>query len=374
MEELNLGDLEFDTSGFQLFDDEPNPASEELIASVEEIESNENNEEKNIENISADSDDNVDTGQESVANQDEGTNQVQVGKTTDGEGGDSSSPKMNENEQLYSKLAAEFKTKGVLPELDINKIKSLDDIENAIKERIENGLTDRQKAIEEAQKAGAPVDKVSEISGTIASLRKITPEYISNPDNVKFRVTAIMQDAMSKGYDRERAESIANRSVEAGTDIEDAEFALSSIIKQEEDSLNKIMDDVKSKEQGALNDIKDYISSNEEIIPGIKLSESQGNELYDQITTDLGGKDNAFMKAQKADPIGSRIKLETFFYLTKGFTDFSVFRESAETKVSSDLENLIKGASFTDSGRINTSSTDPNANFLLRDLKDLEIE
>ncbi len=373
MEELNLGDLDFDTSNFQLFDDKEEVNQNE--APVNEAgEKDTSEKEVQIENIDTDGDDNANASQESVANQSKDTNQVQAGETAKGAGGDSSSPKLNENEQLYSTLAAEFKTKGVLPELDTEKIKSLEDIENAIKERIENGLTERQKAIEKAQKAGAPVDKVSEITETISKLKSITPEYINNPDNVNFRFTAIVQDAMSKGYDKDRAEAIAKRSVDAGTDVEDAEFALSSIISQEEDSLNRIVNEAKDKEAGALNDIREYISSSEEIIPGIKLSESQGNELYDQITTDLGDKDNAFMKAQKQDPIGSRIKLEAFFYLTKGFTDFSVFKNAAETEVSNNLENLIKGASFTESGKINTSSTDPQSNFLLRDLKDLEIE
>lgn len=373
MEELNLGDLDFDTSNFQLFDDKEESPQEKLKSdSSEVIEASE--EEAVVKEINTDGDDDANASQESVADQSKDTNQVQAGETAEGAGGDSSSPKMNENEQLYSTLAAEFKTKGVLPELDTTKIKSLEDIENAIKERIENGLTDRQRAIEEAQKVGAPVDEVSELSGTISKLKSITPEYIGDPNNVNFRVTAIVQDAISKGYDKERAEAIARRSVDEGTDIEDAEFALSSIIAKEESSLSKVISDVKDKEQGALNDIKTYISSTEEIIPGIKLNESQGNELYDQITTDLGGKDNAFMKAQKADPIGSRIKLETFFYLTKGFTDFSVFKNAAETKVSSELEDLIKGASFTESGKIDTSSTDSLSNFLLRDLKDLEIE
>jgi len=373
MEELNLGDLDFDTSNFQLFDDNAEaPQNEAPVEKTGEEEASEK--EGIIENTNTDSDDNANASQESVADQSKDINQVQAGETAEGAGGDSSSPKLNENEQLYSTLAAEFKTKGVLPELDTTKIKSLEDIENAIKERIENGLTERQKAIEEAQKVGAPVDKVADLTGTISKLKNITPEYISDPDNVNFRVTAIVQDAISKGYDKDRAEAIARRSVDAGTDVEDAEFALSSIISQEEASLNKVINDVKDKEAGALNDIKNYISSTEEIIPGIKLNESQGNELYDQITTDLGDKDNAFMKAQKADPIGSRIKLETFFYLTKGFTDFSVFKNAAETEVSNNLENLIKGASFTESGKINTSSADPQSNFLLRDLKDLEIE
>ena len=370
MEELNLGDLDFDTSGFDLFDDKTE-APEAKQEETKDIVKDDVNKEKEI---STGSDDLAKLSQESVADQSEDTNQVQAGKTDQGEGGDSSSPKLNENEQLYSKLAAEFKAKGVLPELDVTKIKSLEDIESAIKSKIEGSLTERQKAIEEAQKVGAPVDKVAEVSKTIASLKKITPEYIEDPKNVNFRRTAIIQDALSKGYDKARAESIAERSIEAGTDVEDAEFALTSIIKQEESSLEKIIGKVKEDENNSLNNIKNYISDTKEVIPGIQLNDSQKDELYNQITTDTGGKDNAFMKAQKADPIGSRIKLETLFYLTKGLTDFSVFNSVAETKITSDLENLIRGAKFTETGSVDTSTSDDRSSFKLSDLKDLEIE
>ena len=373
MEELNLEDLDFDTSGIQLFDDKediPQNSTQDEKTVKEEA----SPAEATIEEINTDSDDDASASQESVADQSKDTNQVQAGKTTEGAGGDSSSPKLNENEQLYSKLAAEFKAKGVLPELDTEKIKSLEDIESAIRSKIENSLTDRQKAIEEAQKVGAPVNKVVEVTETISKLKKITPEYVGNPDNVNFRRTAIIQDALSKGYDQERASSIAERSIEAGTDIEDAKFALESINKKEESSLEKIIGDVKEKENDSLNNIKSYISETKEVIPGIQLNDSQKDELYDQITTDLGGKDNAFMKAQKSDPIGSRIKLETLFFITKGLTDFSVFNSIAETKVSSNLEDLIRGASFTESGGVNTTVKDSRSNFKLSDLKDLEIE
>jgi hypothetical protein len=80
------------------------------------------------------------------------------------------------------------------------------------------------------------------------------------------------------------------------------------------------------------------------------------------------------VKAQKADPIGSRIKLETLFFLTKGLTDFSIFGNKAETKISNNIENLLRGANFTEAGSVDTSSQDNNSNFKLSDLKDFDIE
>ena len=380
MEELNLGDLDFDTSGIQLFDDNTgvqddkekagaNPPAvdgETTSASTDDKNGNENN---------TDGDDTATAGQESVADQSKDKNQVQAGKTPpDGDGSNSSSPKLNETEQLYSNLAAEFKAKGVLPELDITKIKSLKDIEDAIKLQIDSGLTDRQRTIEDARSSGADVTEVTEKANTIEKLKQVSPEYIQDERNGQFRKTAIIQDFMQKGYDSERATAMAQRSIDAGTDVEDAKFALDALIKAEESTLQGLISSAKNKETDSLKDIKSYIATTPEVIPGIVLTDTQKDELYGQITSDLGNKENAFMQAQKADPVGSRIKLETLFYLTKGLTDFGIFGAKQESKITSNLENLIRGAKFTSEGTVETNILDNQSNFKLSDLNDLTIE
>jgi len=379
MEELNLGDLNFDTDTLQLFDEstgvqEPKadgttpPSTTVADAAVANV--------TNDTNTDGEGDDPVDPNLESVADQSKDKNQVQAGKTPNGkEGSDSSSPKLNETEQLYSNLAAELKAKGILPELDdVSSIKSMKDIEEAIKKSVDSRLTERQKVIEDAQKAGAPITEVSQKVDTIDKLKQVTPEFIRDDNNIQFRKTAIVQDFIEKGYGAERAEAMAQRSIDAGTDIEDAEFALESLIKSEEASLKIIIDNAKAGEKESLNNIKDYIAKTSEVIPGIELTDSQKDELYNQITTDLGNKDNAFMVAQKADPIGSRIKLEALFYLTGGLKDFSIFGNKAESKITNNIENLLRGANFTQEGSVDTNVADGNSNFKLSDLKDLTIE
>jgi predicted nucleic acid-binding OB-fold protein len=378
MEGLNLEDLNFDEDSIQLFD-EP---LEDLDKSISDAKSSEEKDTTEDDSDSAkenntDGDGQATADQEIVADQSKDTNQVQAGKkpTQNGDGSNSSSPQLNETEQLYSNLAAEFKAKGVLPELDIEKIKSLKDIEDAIQNQINNGLTERQKFIEDAQRSGAPVSEVSEKAETIDKLKRVTPEFLNDERNLQFRMTAIVQDFMQKGYSEERATSMAQRSVDSGTDIEDAQFALNDLIKAEEAALKGLIDGAKNQEQDSLNNIKRYISDTPEVIPGISLTNSQKDELYNQMTTSVSDdRDNAFMAAQKVDPVGSRIKLEALFYLTKGLTDFSVFGAKQETKITNDLENLIRGAKFTGSGSVDTNSVDKDSNFTLTDLKNFEIE
>jgi len=183
-----------------------------------------------------------------------------------------------------------------------------------------------------------------------------------------------VQDFLLKGYSQERAVEMTQRSIDAGTDIADAEFAVESIIKSEEASLNSMIDNAKKEEQGKLTEVKKYIANTQEVVPGVVLTDSQKDELYSRITTDLGDRDNAFMRSQKADPVGSRIRIEAVAYLTKDFTDFSIFGVRNESKITNNIENLIRGANFTEGGAVETNMRDNQSNFKLSDLKDFEIE
>jgi len=377
MEELNLTDLAEVGDGFTLF-----PATDEELKGLADKDKDKTKDQLSDDEKTAaakavgDAKEKADASdQESVA-KDKDNTQVQAGKTADGdEGGDSSSPKLNDTEQLYSNLATEFKTKGVLPGLeDTKSIKSLADLQNAMKVEIESRFDSRTKAINDAINAGLPANEIAEQMETIEKLEKIDDAYITKEENVEFRRTAIIQDFISKGYQKERAETMAQRSIDAGTDVDDARFALTSIIATEKKSLEDTIATAKALETKNVTDVKDYIAKNKEIIPGIPLTQAQGDELYKNITTDLGNKENAFMQAQKKDPVGSRVKLEAIFFLTKGLTDFSVFNNAKESDISENIENLLRGASFTKSGKVDTEVQDDNANFTLKDLKDLQIE
>lgn len=382
MEELNLEDLNFESA--QLFDDDgkveevtkdlKDANATETSDKPEDTDSKENIKPSDDKPDDSDKEDDK-VSQESVA-KDKNDNQVQTGKTSDtDDGSNSSSPKLNETEQLYSNLAAEFKSKGVLPGLeDIASIKSLEDLNKALQNEVDSRLNNVQSKIKEAISVGVEPTEISEKANTIEKLESITPEFIQDDSNINFRKQAIAQDFIDKGYNPERAATLAQRSVDAGTDIEDAEFALKNIIAFEKKSLNDIIENAKQQESESLNSVKDYIHKTPEVLPTVKLTDSQKDELYKQITTEVSDKNNAFMVAQKEDPIGSRVKLEALFYLTKGLTDFSVFTGAAETKVSNKIENLLRGANFTQEGTIDTNVPDENSTFKLADLKDLQIE
>lgn len=313
-------------------------------------------------------------GSESVANEDKG-NQGQADEAKDEKGGNSSSPKLNDSEQLYSTLATHLINKGALSDLDPKEIKTVEDLNAAIQKEAENRLDAKQKLIDEALSVGAPAAPIAEISEIIEKLENVTEEKLSDEANDSLRLNLIAQDFVNKGYDAARAATLAQRSIDSGTGVEDAKFALAGIIDHEKNRRQGIIDKAKDDEKESLNQIKDTLADEKNALGGIKLDTAQQQEVFKQMTTGIAGtRETAFIKYQKENPIESRVKLETVFYLTKGLTDFSIFGVNAKTEASKDLETLLRGASFTEDGKIETEVKDPNANFSVKDFKDLEID
>lgn len=304
----------------------------------------------------------------------ENINQGQAGEASKEAGASSSSPELNDSETLFSNLATHFVSKGVLPDLDPKEIKSLEDIEAAIQKTIDKGLTDKQAAIAEAIKAGAPADAVAAQVETIGRLKGITPEMINSEGNTELRLNLIAQDFQNKGYEASRALVLAQRSLDAGTGNEDAKYALDSIIQTEEARKQSIIQGAIDKEAKSLKDIKDYMGNTKEIVPGIALTSVQNEEVFRQMTTNIGEDQSAFTKFQRENPVSSRIQLETVFYLTKGLTDFSIFGQKASTTAAKSIEDTLRGMSFTEDGRVQTEVKDNNSNFSLADFKNFEVE
>jgi hypothetical protein len=369
MEGLNLNDLSFDTDDNDIFDvfavDQKKPAGEP---------------EKDIKIKTPISEDEVTKKTENPENvaktEDDKTNQDGKAPKADNEGDDSSSPTPNDTEKLYSSLAAEFKAKGILSTLDLDKdkISSIDDINKAIQKEVESRLSSKNKTIEEAIKAGVPAGEAEQHIASIEKLKAISEDYISHSDNEDFRRNVIAQDFINRGFAKDKSIAMAQRSIDSGDDIEDAVNAMKEIVASEEGKLNGLISTKQADEKSALENIKNFVDKEEEIIPGVKLTSAQKEELYSQITTDLGNKENAFVQAQKKDPLGSRMKLEAMFYLTKGLTDFSVFGNAKESSISKGIESLLRGANFTGDGKIITDSKDSISTFSLKDLDGAQFE
>ena len=365
MEEFKLSDLSFGDEKDEVFDAfKSSDSTKDVDKQVEA----ENDSQK--ETIKPEGEDPKDPEIVAEGNDD---NQGQADKAKGNEGSDSSSPKLNDSEKLYSKLATHFLNSEVLSDLDPNEIKSLEDLKTAFSKETEKRLDYKQKAISEAMKVGVPVTAVSQKLEGIEKLEGIDPEKLRTPEAQEVRFNLMVMDAINKGYDPERAKIMAQRNVDAGTDIDDATYALKAVTEFEKNGYQSLLKEAQDNENTALLKIKKEIGAKEGVLPNIILSTSQQEDLYKKITTDVGNRESEFVQYQKANPIQSRVKLEALFHLTKGLTDFSIFSSGAKTEANEEFETLLRGTNFTESGKIVTEVLDPMSNFALKDLQGLEI-
>ena len=159
-----------------------------------------------------------------------------VGSEDDKQGGqeDTDSSEKGTSPNFYSSIAKALKEEGIFPDLDNdNEVKSAEDFKDLIQKQIEEGLNETQKRINEALNANVPVDSIKMYENTIQQLSRVTEEQLKEEteDMENFRKSLIFQDLINRGYSQQKAEKEVQKSINAGTDIDDAIDALQSNIE-----------------------------------------------------------------------------------------------------------------------------------------------
>lgn len=153
---------------------------------------------------------------------------------TQGDKEDTDSSENGTSPNFYSSIAKALKDEGIFPDLDDdNEVKSAEDFKDLIQKQIEEGLNETQKRINEALNANVPVDSIKMYENTIRQLSNVTEEQLSeeSEDMENFRKSLIYQDLINRGYSQQKAEKEVQKSINAGTDIDDAIDALQSNIQ-----------------------------------------------------------------------------------------------------------------------------------------------
>ena len=227
MEGLNLNNIlsgdEVDTLFDKYTSDSEDNTTEEPQEQQEETteETVDNNDDKDTTEV------NIDDvfAPESVGSEDE---DIQGGQEDTDSSGNGTSP------NFYSSIAKALKDEGIFPDLDDdNEVKSADDFKDLIQRQIDEGLNETQKRINEALSANVPVDSIKMYENTIRQLSSVTEEQLSEEteEMENFRKSLIFQDLINRGYSQQKAEKEVQKSINAGTDIDDAIDALQSNIQ-----------------------------------------------------------------------------------------------------------------------------------------------
>lgn len=316
----------------------------------------------------------------------EGTPESVAGKEGDDKTPEVSSSSSPGNlSQIYSSFATSLVDKGVLSNLNLEetKVESLDDLQEAIQNQINSSVGDLEREYMEAMKGGVDKDAFVSYQRTKNQLDNINEDVLRSEDEraLSLRRNIIGQDFLNRGFTKEEAIEYANRSVDLGRDVNDAVQALAKLKAHNEETFAQHKRDEAKKTEETHNDIRKYIDSTSEIFKGLKLSKAIKDRLYNQIINPVGtGKTgapvNQYAAEYEKDPVKFQVMQNYLYMVTKGFTDFSKLSNIATTKVSREMDELLKGSApnfFENSAGSNIGLQDSNSTFNIGDGLSIDI-
>ena len=122
------------------------------------------------------------------------------------------------------------------------------DLRDLVEQQIRAGLDERQQRIEDALNAGVETSEIKQYENTIDFLDNIQEDALSDESDKgeKLRKNLIFQDFINRGFSKERASREVQRSLDSGTDIDDAKEALKSNLEYFKDKYDNLIKDAQA--------------------------------------------------------------------------------------------------------------------------------
>jgi hypothetical protein len=259
---------------------------------------------------------------------------------------------------VISSFAQAMREDGYLQNLtdeDFKGIKDAHSMAEAIKKEVQAQLTQEQLRIKQALDGGVDANEINQYHTAIENLNSITDEIVEadNEQSKTLRMNLIYKDYLNKGIPAEKAKTLTMRSVEAGTDKEDAKEALQAnkeYFQKKYDDLLKGAED-KQKESQTLfenqaKELKTALLDTEEVFKGFKMDAQTRQKAYDAVTkpvfqTKDGRQLTEVQKFAEEHPVEFRKALGAYFVLTNGFQGIgNLLNKEVKKQVQSHLKSF----------------------------------
>lgn len=359
MEDLSLDNILSEEEVVELFDDglqDTPPEEKETSDEKSEKETTE----IDAENLFADT-------SESVGSEEENEDKEDTNSTEEG-----SSPK------FYSSIAKAFAEEGIFPDLDdeeISNVSTPEDLRDLVEKQIKQSLDERQKRVDEALGVGVPPDTIRQYENALNYLDSISEDAISEESDKgeQLRKSLIYQDFINRGYSQERANREVQKSLNGGTDIDDAKEALISNKDFFKGEYNNLIKEAKEEEQKEVaarkkqaEDLKNSILSDKKVFGELEVDKSTRQRIYDNISKPIykdpetGQVLTAIQKYEKENRTDFLKNLGLLFTLTDGFKNLDgLVKNKVKKEVKKgfkELENTINSTSRNPGGSLKYTS------------------
>ncbi len=283
--------------------------------------------------------------------------------------------------QLYSTLASTLVEQGVLTSVDessLKDIKSVEEFVDIMKSQIKaqefSDLSDTQKEVLTGIREGASNDTVTQFKNAMSQLDAIDEKMIA--ENQEVQRDLIYQGYLSKGFSKEKAAKMVDRSTQLkllAEDAADAHADLKTVIKERFEVSKQAdaakLSDADAKAEAQAEALKDSILKTDRVMD-LEIPENTRKEVYEEmmkhvsVNPETNAPENALMKYQRENPTEFSQKLYFLWKASKGFTNLDYFgNKKASTNVR-DLERAIKQSTHVSGGGDPSYSDDINASLL----------
>ena len=206
------------------------------------------------------------------------------------------SSKEGTSRNFYSAIAKTFAEDGVFQNLDEEALSKVNDAESfldLVEQQVQSKLDEKQKRIDQALNAGIEPTQIQRFENNMKILNSITEDSISEEGEKgeNLRKNIIYEDYIQKGFSKERAIKAVERSIAAGTDIEDAKEALQSCKDQVNKAYNnaiKKAEEEKANEEKELREqaeaLKKSILSDKKPFGDLEIDKSTRQRVFDAIS------------------------------------------------------------------------------------------
>lgn len=275
---------------------------------------------------------------------------------------------------FYSSIAKALQEDGIFPDLTADDFKDASSPEGfraLIEKQINASFDDRQKRIDEALNLNVEPSQIKQYENTIDYLERIQDDVLSKEgdENETLRKQLIYQDFINRGYTEARAQREVQKSLNAGTDIEDAREALKSNKEFYQGLYNDLIEDARKEKEKVqaevkkqANTLKKSILESPKVFGEIEIDKNTRQKVFDNISKPIykdpetGTYYTALQKYEKENKLDFIKNVGVLFTLTNGFKDINkLIKEPVRKQVNKGIRNLektITGARRTSDGSL----------------------
>ena len=258
---------------------------------------------------------------------------------------------------FYSSIANALAVDGIFPNLDDETVKKAVDAETfseLIEAEIQARFDEKQQRISKALENGVEPDDIKKYENTLNYINTITDASLAEESEKgeQLRYNLIYQDFLNKGMSPEKAKKFTDRTIDAGTDVEDAKEALVSNKEFFSSAYNKLLQEAKqqAEEQKAerakqAKQLETSIMKDKQLLGDMEIDNSIRKKAFDTISKPVykdpeTGQYLTAIQKYEMEHRSDFLKYTGLIYtLTNGFKDFDSF---ARGKVKKEMKKGLK--------------------------------